>query len=285
MRRAASVGTILVALVGCGDGTPTDAGPPGGPNEKAPAVSHFNPAATGQLVGRVRWGASIPEVPMIVVERFAEGGTKVEHIRRPNPHAPLIDPQSLGLQGAVVFLRGIDPEFAKPWDHPPVSVEMHDERPIVRQGDALRLVGFVRRGDTVAVVSKQPIFHSARFRGAAFCTLMLPDPDRLRRRTLSETGRVEITSAAGYTALRGHLFVDEHPYYSVTDAEGRFKLDDVPAGNYDLVCWRPDWRIERQERDPETLLRVRLHFYPPQETVVPVRVRPGQTATVAMEVP
>jgi hypothetical protein len=31
--------------------------------------------------------------------------------------------------------------------------------------------------------------------------------------------------------------VPAHPYYALTDAEGRFRLDDVPAGEYVLVAW------------------------------------------------
>jgi hypothetical protein len=101
---------------------------------------------------------------------------------------------------------------------------------------------------------------------------------------LAEVGHVELSSAAGHTAMRGHLFVDEHPYYALTDAAGRFTLPQVPAGDYDLVCWRPSWGIERQERDPETLLRVRLFYLPPKETSVPVVVRPGEAATVMLAV-
>ncbi|HTJ42722.1 MAG TPA: hypothetical protein VL463_11540 [Kofleriaceae bacterium] len=28
-----------------------------------------------------------------------------------------------------------------------------------------------------------------------------------------------------------------HPYYTLTDGEGRFRIDDVPAGSYELVAW------------------------------------------------
>jgi hypothetical protein len=166
-----------------------------------------------------------------------------------------------------------------------VTVELDDERLMVRQGDGPPgLCGFVRKGAAITMVSKQPIYHALRARGPAFFTLTFPDLDKPRTRTLSETGRVELTSAAGHTAMRGHLFVDEHPYYALTGPDGRFTISQVPAGSYDLVCWRPDWRIERQERDPETLLRVRLAFLPPKEASVPVTVRRDESATVMLEV-
>ena len=29
----------------------------------------------------------------------------------------------------------------------------------------------------------------------------------------------------------------EHPYYAVTDGEGKFSLSDVPAGEYEVKIW------------------------------------------------
>ncbi len=37
--------------------------------------------------------------------------------------------------------------------------------------------------------------------------------------------------------MSGWLFVSENPYYSVTDAQGGFKLTDVPAGTYTVEVW------------------------------------------------
>lgn len=34
------------------------------------------------------------------------------------------------------------------------------------------------------------------------------------------------------------LFVD-NPYYTVTDAEGRFEIRDIPEGTYEVIAWHP----------------------------------------------
>jgi hypothetical protein len=36
------------------------------------------------------------------------------------------------------------------------------------------------------------------------------------------------------------LVVAEHPYYALTDANGSFKITDVPPGNYTLKVWHSD---------------------------------------------
>jgi hypothetical protein len=37
--------------------------------------------------------------------------------------------------------------------------------------------------------------------------------------------------------MQGWLGVLDHPYFAVTDAEGRFTLRDVPPGDYTLAVW------------------------------------------------
>jgi hypothetical protein len=283
MRRLIATVILLASVSGCHEGSI----PFGSDSSSTPAPllqTRFNSSTAGSVAGRIHWSGDVPSVPDIPVERLMADGVKIEHVTRPNPHAPQVD-ASGGVGGAVVFLRGVDPSFARPWNFPPVTIDMRDDGPILRQGDnPAGLVGFAHRGDDLTMVSKQTRFQMVRARGAAFFTLSLPDPDQPRTRPLTETGRVEITSAVGDTAVRGHVFVDDQPYYTLTEANGRFELSQVPAGNYQLVCWRPNWRIDRQERDPETLLRVRLLFQAALETSVPVVVRPGEATTVMMEV-
>lgn len=282
MRRCGWLMILLIVCTGCRDGSANTSTEPVLPNSTV--STKFDAGNCGTISGRVRWTGAIPTIAPIDVERL-HPGIGVKHNARPNPHAPKIDPVSNGVGGLAVFLRGINPEMARPWDHPPVTVAMHDEVPIVRQGDmAPGLVGFVHRGDAATFVSVQATPHSVRARGSAFFTLTLPEQDKLRRRTFNEAGRVELSSANGHMAVRGHLFVDDHPYYTLTNADGQFQLPQVPAGSYELVCWRPDWRIDRKERDPETLTFVRLNFVPPKETSLPVTVRPGDMAMVVMEV-
>jgi hypothetical protein len=111
--------------------------------------------------------------------------------------------------------------------------------------------------------------------GANFFTLAFPDPDKPLARRLDRPGLVELSSAAGCFWMRGYLFVADHPYYCRTDSQGRFTLPQVPAGNYELVCWHPSWTEQGHDRDPESALICRLYFAPPVEIVRPVRVQAG----------
>ncbi len=168
-----------------------------------------------------------------------------------------------------------------------MRVELRDFDYRVRQGDAEARTGFVRRGEAVEFVSRQSVFHSVRARGDAFFTLAFPDAEKPHPRVFDRPGVVELSSAAGYFWARAYLFVAEHPYYVRTDAAGRYLLPQVPPGDYELVCWLPDWRTMERELDSDSWQVARLTFRPPFEIKQMIRIVPGETieAVLALSTP
>jgi Polysaccharide lyase family 4, domain II len=49
-------------------------------------------------------------------------------------------------------------------------------------------------------------------------------------------GNVRVSDKSGGTTPAWVVSVP-HPYYAMTDAEGRFRIDDIAPGTYDLVVW------------------------------------------------
>jgi hypothetical protein len=265
---------LAVAVLGC------DATAP--PPIDAPPVAPHSPSPHASLTGRILFDGSPPPARSVNAFRMLPGPT-INVLTRTAPNVPTVAPDG-GLAGAVVFLRGIDPATARAWDRPPVTVEMHDERPMIRQGDGPpTAIGFVRRGDAITIVSRQSLYHVLRARGAAFWSLTVPDPDWPRTRRLDQPGVIELSSGVNYYWMHGYLWVCEHPYYTTTDATGRWELNGLPAGTYDLVAWLPDWRTERQERDPETTMISRYIFRPPLEVTRRVTVRNGEFTSLIMK--
>src|SRR5262249_20873702 len=150
---------------------------------------------------------------------------------------------------AVIFLREVAPDLARPWDLQPVRIEMRGGQFHVRQGDVEQRAGFLRPGDPVGLVSQEQWFEIAQARGAAFFSLAFPEIGPVRNRSVHRLGHVELISGAGHYWMRGHLFVVAHPYYTNSDAAGRFTLAQVPPGEYELVCWHPNWHPGTHERD------------------------------------
>lgn len=276
---------LAVLAAGCGAELPVP-NPPGESEPGPPAAGlAFDPAMTGRVAGRVAWGGVIPETPGFLYGLPRPGGLGFEFRTAENPNRPRVHPKTKAVAGAVVFLRGIDPAAARPWDLPPVRVEVGNGRITVVQGDRRDRAGFVRRGDAFTAVSTEPAYHLLRGRGDAFFGLALPEPNSPATRTLTAPGRVELSSGTGQYWMRADLFVADHPYFAVTDADGRFAFEQVPAGKAEVVVWLPGWGAAKQERDPDSTSVARMAYSPPLERAEPVVVSPAGPAWVAVFVP
>lgn len=262
---------LSLALAGCQQKTAPGVEP--GPR----ATTAFDLATVGTIHGQVTWQGQVPQVPPFQVHSHVlSPNATPKTMQRPNPNAPAINPGQGGVAKAVVFLRGVNPSRARFWSHPPVRIEQGDYQLDVVQGAHRGLIGFMRWGNTLEMVATRPTFHSLRAQGAAFFSLPFVEPGQIASRMLDKKGLVELSSGAGYYWMRGYLFVDDHPYYARTDAEGRYLLEDVPPGAYSITCWLPNWHIKRQERDPESSLVTRIFFAPPVELEQTVDVKAGE---------
>jgi hypothetical protein len=271
---------IIVLIAGCGKQAHPLYELEPNPEPCVIEPDRFNPASTGTIRGSVVWSGSLPEVPPFHVFIPTPGNPGATGYRA-NPNAPRVDPSSRGVEGAVVFLRGVHPRAARPWNHPHLRVELSDGQIALRTGEPSPTnVGIVRLGDSFDIVSMQAQMEGLRGRGADFFTFMLPDPDRALEHKPPRKGIIELTSPAHHFWQRAYLFVDDHPYYARTDHDGGFTFIQVPAGRYEVVCWLPNWKEIDRDRDPETCQFSRLRYGPPLERTSAATVAAGGSAEV-----
>jgi hypothetical protein len=94
-------------------------------------------------------------------------------------------------------------------------------------------------GQTLELRNSDPILHDAHARlnfAETLFNLGLPVWRRVQSK-LSHPGLVVVDCNVLHTWMRAYIMVTEHPYATVTDAAGRFTLDQVPAGQYTLRLW------------------------------------------------
>lgn len=50
-----------------------------------------------------------------------------------------------------------------------------------------------------------------------------------------------------HSHMNAYILVFSHPFYAVTDSDGRYRIDNVPPGSYNVIAWN-----EGTSSDPKT---------------------------------
>lgn len=191
------------------------------------------------------------------------------------PLAPYVvtpDPAAGRVDGLITMPAGMSPSDVIVWLD---GVRAGKPLPLARRyeidhvaNSLVPLVQAVMAGGTLNVRNADERRHCARFTltGAADSLLgvveetgagqVVPAPKLLRR-----PGMVIVT-CDDHPATRGWIRVFDQPYYANVDSTGRFAMDSVPPGKWDLHAWNPALgeRTARVEVDSAALAFVDLKF-------------------------
>lgn len=93
-------------------------------------------------------------------------------------------------------------------------------------------------GQSVEIRNSDPILHDAHawLGSKTVFNLGLPEWRRVSHE-FTEPGLHAIDCNVLHTWMKAYVFVAEHPYVAVTGDDGRFLLEDVPPGAYELRFW------------------------------------------------
>jgi len=146
----------------------------------------------------------------------------------------LVEGSADRVAGAVVWLEGI--HAGKPLP----SLRRYELT--TRRCAARPMTQAAIAGGMLDVISLDPLIHRTRF-VATGATIDVVDQ--------SDFGQVVPTAAvlahAGLVAVRCDIHpvtrawirVFDHPYFTITGRDGRFRIDSVPPGDYTLAVWQP----------------------------------------------
>ena len=256
---ALSAGFTFACATDEGDVVPsamedTNQEPVAGEGWTPPTVPAYETIAVengGTVAGTVRLTGTVPELPVLPVLR----NQSVCGEDRSDP--ALLLGRDNGVANVVVSLVGVT--RGKPME--PLAEPATLDQVACIYVPYLQVVPV---GTTLRIVNSDPILHNvhAFLNGTeSLFNLAMPIQDYRIDRSLDTPGTISVKCDAGHTWMSAYIVVEEHPYYSLTTEEGRYSIEDVPAGAYRLRLWHA-WL---------------------GETEVPIEVEANATATVDVE--
>ena len=109
----------------------------------------------------------------------------------------------------------------------------------------------VVKGSTVEFPNQDPIFHNvfSLSRTRTFDLGRYPKGDS-RSVTFDQPGIVPVFCHL-HSDMSAIVMVLDNPYFAVPDADGRYRIENIPAGNYTVVAWHE--RSEQVEQQVDVM--------------------------------
>lgn len=194
----------------------------------------------GTVKGQAVWKGSIPKLPPLKV--FADPDTCGTHV--PSP-ALRIDPGTNGLQEVLVYLERVERGKAAASAYP-LRMGKSATHPAGRACQfEQQITPFVRTAE-VALINFESILHNPHLFSEkhSLFNIAMPTADREIRASLGRARGVGLRLQCDvHVHMNAWAAALDHPYFAVTDEQGRFEIKGIPPGSYTLVAWHPGFNI------------------------------------------
>ena len=183
----------------------------------------------GTIVGEVKYAGEPPLPEKIDVTK----DTKICGAEPKTSPVLTVGPDK-GIKDVVVSLPGIQKGKAleKPAKPPVLDQKNCEYHPYAQ---------IFPVGTTLEILNSDDVLHNVKTEPGSKTTFNVAQPKFKRKITMEfknpEIVKVECNVHGWMNAI---LVAAEHPYYALTDANGSFKITDVPPGNYTLKVWHSD---------------------------------------------
>lgn len=104
------------------------------------------------------------------------------------------------------------------------------------------LVSIAYKGSNYVLKNSDPILHNTSLglmlgdKRRTVYNLALPKKDQVITKPVRITGLHDVKCDA-HAWMRAYVYVSDHPYVAVTDANGNFEIKDLPPGKYTIRFW------------------------------------------------
>ncbi len=186
----------------------------------------------GAIQGRIVYGGDAPEAMMLDIERDAEVCGRVGLVEE----SLVVNRENRGIRFVAIWLESKDPVPVHPDLKPFGSMS-----PVLDNRDCRfepRMLA-VRTGQTLLLKNSDPIAHNAAVyvrRTTPFSEVIPQNKPLQKIFAKAETLPTRVDCSI-HAWMKAWLVICDHPYVAITDADGRFSIPMIPAGEWKFRFW------------------------------------------------
>jgi plastocyanin len=227
IRRSLALIALVVVCAGLSSACQQDAPPP---PPAVKATKKVDPATVGSLSGRITYTGTKPPAETIRM------GTDQACVQGAGPN-PQSDAVLIGADGGlknvyVHVLTGLDPDYG--FDVPTAPAVL-DQKGCVYSP---RVLG-VRAGQPIEIVNSDPTLHNVHAMPMKNGEFNKGQPVQgMREKQVFTVPEVMVRFKCDVHGwMAAWVGVSAHPFFAVTDADGKFEIKGLPPGKYTIEAW------------------------------------------------
>ncbi|THJ24997.1 MAG: hypothetical protein CAF45_002465 [Nitrospira sp. CG24E] len=187
------------------------------------------------LTGRVIFRGAVPPPEVVPVTRDSEicGATRTLQ-------PLLVQPGTQGVQYAVVSLAGAP--LTPPKDPPTTMAIANDHCAFSPHVETLRV------GQPLEIGNRDPLLHNTHItiEMRTFFNVAMVASGKPVRKIVKQPGLFQVRCDV-HRFMQGYVVAFDHPYHTVTQATGEFRLTGLPPGKQQLTVWHETLGILQRE--------------------------------------
>jgi hypothetical protein len=189
----------------------------------------------GTIQGIVTWGEkALPTPKALVINKDQAHCLKDKKVILDDEL--IVNAENKGVKNAVVFLIPLKPEDKLP-EHPSLKVSKVKKVEIDQPHCLFEPRVLAMRADqTLVVKNSSDIGHNFKWANKFNeGNQSIPAHSSFTMDPLKPSYRKILVECNIHGWMKGSIWVFEHPYFAVTDADGKFQIKNAPAGTYKIV--------------------------------------------------
>ena len=181
--------------------------------------------ANGSIAGVVHLDGAAPKLPPYPVTK--DGAT----CGKDAPNESVVVGKKGALRNVVVFVKDAHADGKAA----PVTGAALDQK----QCRYTPHVQALTVGTPVSLMNNDAILHNihANESGMTVFNVAMPIKGQKVPVPMRKPGLMKLQCDAGHAWMSGWIYVFDHPYFAVTDADGSFTIKDIPPGDHVLELW------------------------------------------------
>ncbi|MBI3811997.1 MAG: carboxypeptidase regulatory-like domain-containing protein [Nitrospirae bacterium] len=123
---------------------------------------------------------------------------------------------------------------------------------VARDCQFLPFVSIVQNHGTFSMNNEDPIVHNAQLYQSEKGNLLLTEPNmphsiKTFPFKFGKNKKIYQMICGMHEFMQTWGYVVDNPYYALTDGDGKFTIDELPPGEYEVIAWRPHFKPIEQE--------------------------------------